>query len=268
MAKSPTAPAGFYTATEAIKKLGMPRTSFYNLVDKGVIKKVVQPGRTEGYYLKAAIDDLVKARELFTIQYASDAAVFQKATAADVQGIYDLAVSLWGTRGTYPYEVRLERYRKNSDIFYVLKFMDVVVGYLTFMPVAGKAVDEIMATGKRASSVITVDDILPFVPGTSIEYVFLEIAIRDGVPRPRQYAMHLMLGMSSVLADLAQKDVVIKHFFATSRTKDGIELSRRLGFDEISLPSSEGTRAFLLDVDKSSHPLLHEYKEILQKHNP
>src|SRR5438552_484993 len=69
MAKTAKAPPGFYSASEAIKKLGVPRSTFYDLVEKGIIKKAVQPGRSDAYYLRAAVDDLVKARELFTLQY-------------------------------------------------------------------------------------------------------------------------------------------------------------------------------------------------------
>src|SRR5712691_392288 len=105
MPKSAKAPPGLYSATQAIKKLGLPHSTFYDLVEKGTIKKVVPPGRSDGYYLKAAIDDLAKARQLFTLQYATDISVFQKATESDIQGLHDVCSQLWGTRGTYPYEV-------------------------------------------------------------------------------------------------------------------------------------------------------------------
>lgn len=265
MPKTAKAPHGFYSASDAMKKLGMPKSSFYDLVEKGTIKKVVQPGRKDAYYLKVAIDSLVKARELFTIQYASDAPTFSKATEDDIRGIYDLAVSLWGTRGTYPYELRLERFKRNPNIFYVLKYLDIVVGYITFMPVSRRAVDEIRQTGKRASSVITLDDILPFTPGSTIEYVFLEIAVRDDSPKPKQYAMHLMSGMSRILDEMGREGIVIKKLFGTSRTEDGIDLSRRLGFKESEIPSTEGTLAFELDIAMSDHPLLREYNRITKE---
>lgn len=265
MGRSTKIPAGFYNASQAIKRLGVPRSTFYDWVEKGTIKKFVEPGKSDAYYLKAAIDDLAKARELFTIQYAADTTVFEKANETDVQGIYDLAVSLWGTRGTYPYEMRLARYKKNPEIFYVLKYMDVVVGYVTFMPVSTKAVEELKTTGKRASSVITLDDILPFTPGEEIEYVFLEIAVRDGVPKPKQYGMRLVLGMSDVMEDFAKREIKFKKLFGTSRTSDGIEMSRKIGFKESSLPSNEGTLFFELDTETNNHPLLEGYQKIIKK---
>ncbi len=144
--------------------------------------------------MKAAVDDLVKARQLFTLQYATITSVFQKAAEEDIQGIYDVCVSLWGSRGTYPYELRLARWRKNPSIYYVLKYLDIVVGFSTAMPITKRAVDEIMTGEKRAWEAITLDDILPFEPGVPIEYLFLEIAVRDEVPKPRQFGMRLLSG--------------------------------------------------------------------------
>lgn len=265
MPKQSTAPKGFYTATEAIKKLGMPKSSFYDLVEKGTIKKIVQPGRSEGYYLKAAIDDLAKARELFTLQYATDSATFEKATEQDIQGIYDLTLSLWGALGSAPYEVRLARYKKNPDIYYVLKYLDIVVGFVVMMPLSKRAVAETMKTGKSGREIITQDDILSFAPGKVIEYLFLEIAVRDGVPKPKQYAMHLISGAARVLEDYAKQGILIKKLFATSNKTDGVGLARKLGFKEIPLPPNGEKLAFELDTNTSNSPLLREYQKIMKE---
>lgn len=264
MPRTAKAPKGFYSATEAIKLLGLPRATFFNMVKTGKIKKVVSPGMKDGYYPKAAIDDMVKARELFTIEYATDTTTFERATEDDIQGIYNLCISLWGTRGTYPYEQRLARYKKNPNIFYVLKYVDIVVGFSTIMPITKRAVDEILATGKPGYEVITLDDILPFTPGKPIEYAFLEIAVRDGVPKPKQYAVHLISGTCRVLDDFAREGVVIKKFFAMSRTSDGIGISRKLGFEETPLPPHGEALAFILDIEKASAPLLHTYQQIVK----
>jgi len=263
MPKQSIAPKGFYTAAAAMKKLGMARSSFYDLVEKGTIKKVVQPGRSEGYYLKATIDDLVKARELFTLQYATDAASFEKATEQDIRGIYDLTVSLWGALGSVPYETRLARYKRNSDIYYVLKYLDIVVGFIAMMPLSERAVEETLETGKSGREIFTSDDILPFVPGKLIDYLFLEIAVRDGVPKPKQYAMHLLLGASRALEDYARKGIFIKKLFGTSNKIDGVELARKFGFKEILLPPNGEKLAFELDVLQSNSPLLREYQKII-----
>ncbi len=265
MPKSPKAPPGFYSASEAIKKLGLPRSTFYDLVEKGTIKKIIPPGRSDGYYLKIAIDDLAKARQLFTLQYANLTSVFQKAREEDIQGIFDVCVSLWGTRGTYPYELRLARYRKNPSIFYVLKYMDLVVGFSTAMPITKRAVHEIMEGEKRAWEAITLDDILPFEPGVEIDYLFLEIAVRDEVPKPKQFGMRLLSGTIRALEELAKQDSIVKNLFAICSTSDGIELCREFGFAETPIPPDGRRRSFLLEVASSQSTYLRDYQQIIKR---
>ena len=154
MAKTAKAPQGLYSASEAIRKLKVPKSTFYEMVEKRTIKKVTMPGRSDSYYLKAAIDSMAKARELFAMRYASDQPTFSKASEADVKGIYEVALSLWGTRGTYPLEQRLARYNKKPAIYYTLKYLDIVLGFSTLMPVSGRAIHEIMQTGKSGYEAI------------------------------------------------------------------------------------------------------------------
>ncbi len=269
MAKTGKAPHGFYSATEAVNLLGVAKSTFYEMVEKGIVKKLVPPGRSDGYYLKTAVDDLVRARELFTLQYAADPPTFTQATEEDIQGIYAVCISLWGTKGANPYELRLARYRKNPEIFYTLKYLETVVGFATLMPVTKKAATEILKAGKPSYEAITLDDILPFERG-KVEYMFAEIAVRDGVPKPKYYGMRLLCGASRMLDAFAERGCEIQYLFATSRTADGIDLSRKLGFAETLVPNGEGLRAFVLNLETARHPLLREYQRILweQKEKP
>src|SRR5271154_4284012 len=79
MTKTSKAPRNFYTAAQAIKKLGMPRATFFHLAKTGQIKRVVPEGFTEGYYPKAEIDKMALAREMFTLQYTVDSSLFRRA---------------------------------------------------------------------------------------------------------------------------------------------------------------------------------------------
>jgi hypothetical protein len=260
MPRTAKAPPGFYSATEAIKKLGVPHSTFYDMVEKGTIKQIIPPGRKTGYYLKSAIDDLVRAKQLFTLHYATDAPVFQQATEEDIQGIYDVCLSLWGTRGTYPYELRLARYRKNPQIFYTLKYFDIVVGYATVMPITPRAYHEIMQGEKRAWEAIRLDDILPFEPGAVIDYVFLEIGVRDAAPRPKQFGMRLIVGTMDILEELARSGTLVRKLFAVSSTPDGIRICRDFGFKETPLSPDGVRRSFELDLTTAQLPYLQDYQ--------
>ena len=52
-----------YTAGEAIAKLKLPRSTFYYLVEQGIIPRVTVPLRKQAYYPKQVIDALAAERE-------------------------------------------------------------------------------------------------------------------------------------------------------------------------------------------------------------
>jgi len=259
------APKGFYTAAEAMKKLNLRKSTFYDMVERGQIKKIIPPNRSDGFYLKADIDRMAKAQELFLLQYATEPPTFEKAREEDIQGLYDVCLSLWGTRGTYSYDLRLARYRKNPDIFYVLKYAGIVVGYATVMPITKRAVDEIVQKGARAWQAITLDDILPFTTEEPVEYVFVEVAVRDDLPNQTQFAVHLILGTISAMEELAERGVIIKKIFAVSSSPDGIRSARKLGFEETLITPDSNRWAFFLDTEKSNSPVLKNYQRIVRQ---
>src|SRR5215472_13619441 len=121
LAKSGRAPRGFYSASEVMKKLGIASSTLYHYVETGKIRRVVPPDKRDGYYIKAEIDRMVKAKELFMLQYATDTSVYEKAREEDVASITDLGIELFGKNGSPNYETRLAQYHANPDIFYVLK---------------------------------------------------------------------------------------------------------------------------------------------------
>src|SRR5215472_7843954 len=134
MAKTAKAPSGFYTASEAMKILGLSSSSFYDYVKAGRLQRVVPPGRKDGYYPKSQVDAIIKAQELFVLEYATNEAIFEKAQEADIKGITDLSIELFGKSGTATYETRLAQYHANPDIFYVLRQDDLIVGYFGLFP--------------------------------------------------------------------------------------------------------------------------------------
>ncbi len=102
----------------------MPRSTFFNFVKIGKIKKVIPEGYTEGYYPKSVIDKMALEKEIFSLLYASDTSVFRKAEEKDVQGIHNLSLSIFGTNVAPDYENRLAPYLKNPDIYYIVDIME------------------------------------------------------------------------------------------------------------------------------------------------
>lgn len=262
MARQKKPASGLYTAREAIRKLKMPQATFHHYVKIGKIKKVTEPGKTEGFYEKAYIDRMARASELFAIQYAADTATFRVATPEDAQGIYEVIASLWGTLFTTPVETRLNWYQQNPEIDYVVKQDDIVAGYVTIMPLKHETI-ELLMEGKIRGWDIKAEDILPFTAGTPLE-CYTGAAIRAGVHRPEKYGMRLIMGIMDTMRDLAKNGILIKKLYAVSDTPDGVKLSRDLGFEE-SPPAPGATfKQFVLDLETSDSPYAKEYRKTLK----
>jgi len=273
MTKTAKAPKNFYTATEAIKKLGMPRATFFNLAKAGKIKRVIPDGFTEGYYPKSEIDKMALAREMFTLQYTSDSSIFRRAEEKDIQGIADLGIALFGTSTTPSYESRLSCWKKNPDAYYVIEQDELIVGWLAMVPLKKEAIEVLMGHAKEATSmfvhmhqsVMVPENILPFTPETA-KNVFLTVGARQGLPRSKSYGMKLISGGYEVLKEFARRGVIVEKIYATSRTPDGVRLCRDLEFQEEKTNQTSAVKRFWLDLETTTSPLWHEYKETVREY--
>jgi len=244
----------------------MAPTTFHHYVKTGKIKKVVPPGRSEGYYEKAYIDKMAKASQLFAIQYAEDPATFSVATEEDAQGIYDVIASLWGTLHTTPIETRLDWYKSNPEIDYVVKKEGVVVGYVTIMPLEHEIIEKLMS-GKIRGWDIRPENVLPFKPGVPLE-CYTGIAIRTGIYKQEKYGMRLLLGIMDTLKELSKRGVLIKRLYAVSDTPEGIKLSKGLGFEEKPPAVGSTFKQYILDAETSDSPFAKEYRESIEESKP
>jgi len=271
MTKAAKAPKNFYTATEAIGKLGMPRATFFHLAKSGKIKRVVPDGYTEGYYPKAEIDKMVLAREMMTLQYPSASSLFRKAEEKDIQGITDLGVALFGTNTTPSYENRLACWKKNPDAYYILEQDGLLVGWIALVPMTKGALDVLMGHTKDATSMFTKMHESVMVPENILSFttneaknVFLTIGARQGLPRSKAYGMKLLSGGYEVLKEFAASGIIIERLYATSRTPDGVRLCKDLGFQAEETNQTSAVKRFWLDLRASTSPFLKDYQKLLK----
>lgn len=268
MAKTAKAPTGFYTAKEVMQKLGIGNSTLYHKVETGKIKKVIPPGKKEGYYLKSEIDKMVRAQELFILQYATDSSLFEKASEEDIAGITDLCIELFGKNGTASYETRLAQYRANRDIFYVTRQDDLIVGYFAAFPLKHEAIEQIMSGMEEASfrtGVLSPENITQFRPGEANE-VFLVIGVRQGLKKSRAYGATTITGGIEVLENFARRGVIIKRLYATSRTRDGIKLCRDMGFRQVTpVAEEDDLLRFELDLETTQNPLFRKYQRLAKR---
>lgn len=269
MGRTAKPPKGFYTAGQAVKKLHMSRSSLYNFVDRGQIKKITPPGKTDGFYAKEDVDRLAIAQEAFLLQYASDTSTFAVAQEEDLEGIADLNAELFGGTRASRHALRVAQYRSNPEIFHVLKQDDIVVGYVGIFPLKQEAIDKIMAgmsESRFRMEALAPEYITQFKPGEA-DNVFLIIGVKQGVKKSKLYGARVIEGTIQFLERLAHRKVFIKKAYGTSRTELGIKLSRGLRFRQITPAheEDEGLLRFELDLETSDHPLLREYQNLAKQ---
>jgi hypothetical protein len=268
MAKTAKAPSGFYTASDVMKKLGIPSSTLYEYARVGKIKKVVPPGRKEGYYPKAEIDKMVRAKEAFILQYASDTTLFEKAIEEDIDGITNLSVELFGKHGTANHETRLAQFHANPEIFYVLKQEEIIVGYVGFFPLKHEAIKAIMSDmdeNRFRTGILAPANIVPFKAEEAKE-LFLIIGAKRDVKKSTIYGSRLISGAIEVLEHLARRGIIIESLYATSRTRDGIKLCQDLGFKQTAPEEEEDNLLrFRLDLLTTTNPLLKRYQRIVNR---
>ncbi len=262
MPKRAVAPRGFYTASEVLKMLGIGNSTLYHLVEIGKIKRVVPPGRRDGYYIKSDIDRMVRDKEVFLLSYASEPTSFRKATEEDIRGINDLSISLHGHNSTTPYDTMLSWFKQNPETYYITEIQGIITGYIGFLYLNKVVTESIMQTEQPGRPQPDASKVLPFEPNNPIHGLFVGLGVRPdlSLKQSRSQGYQLITGGMDILENLAKRGSPVKKLYATSMTQDGIRLSREMGFKEIIYPGEPLIR-YELDLETAMSPLAIRYRE-------
>lgn len=257
------APPGFYTAGGARKRLGVTQAIFRSMVAKGMLERVVPPGRSEGFYRATDVNRLANEQALFYLKHVStskyEPVEFSRATEDDIQGIFDAVASVWGAENITPVEVHRMLYRANPYIDYVVKFRGLVLGYINATPYIPGTLEAIMQ-GRKRDIDLTAQDVLQYESGKSYD-VYIGIVVRQDIPGHEYYAKRLISGFFGALCDLASDGIIIRRMYAISDQERSIKMSRDLGFEEQSSQSGH----FILGMETANTLFVRKYREAVQK---
>jgi hypothetical protein len=252
----------YYTASEAQDRLGMNEGNFYYLVKTGKIKKFTPPGKKQGLYPKTEIDRLAREMLAFMVYDETQGLQFMKATTDDdFKEEHELAALLFGN-SIHSLETRMAWLEKNPDLDFIIRDHGRLVGFINLLPTKHEAIMRFM-NGEIRGWEISPEDVLPFTPGSSMECIIMGMATAQDVEITRrvQYGAKLLSGLIEFLCELAEKNISITKFYATSATPTGISILKNAGFQEIG---QIGKRiAFELDVKTSHDRLATEYRQAL-----
>jgi hypothetical protein len=258
----------YYSAKEAREILGMTHSALLNQVTAGNLQRIIPPGRRQGVYLKEEVDNLKKELDLFfKTRQATDFEIpqFVKATVDDMEEGVALADAVFGGLRTISVDTRIGWLKKNPDIDYFVKQEGRIVGYLSLVPLRPKTIDDLLMA-KRFARELSPDDILPYIPGKTVDIYAMAIGVMPGVSfsQKRDWGAALIKGGIDVIVGLGKRGIVIKTIQAHSTTPDGIRLMRHFGFSETpaKIPNM---RDFKINVAESGIPYIMEYKAELKK---
>jgi hypothetical protein len=241
------APAGYYTASQAAHRLGLPIATFHYYVKQGKIPKYVPPLKSEGFYAKSFIDKLAVTE-------------FRVATPEDADGIVDILNSLgWPTTTVEQRRARLER---NPEIDHVVIDEGRIQGYVNAMPLTTESLEGMMS-GRLRSWDLNLTDIQVFEPGHEYD-LFVGLAERQSARERGYYGLRLVLGFRRVLEEWAKRGIIIHRLLGHSNEEVGQELARILGFSTIEGKPGDLFPRFMLDLLASDSHFASRYREIIK----
>jgi hypothetical protein len=264
-------PAGYYGAGEAISVIGIPTSSFYNLVRSGKIKGVILPGRKEAYYPKHEIDRYARAMKTYIEQFSTDKSYFGIALSEDIPDIIDLvAAACGGYEHTIPREILEVWLRKSPESIHVLRKGTEIIGYCSMFPLPVGTIMRRM-TGELWNRTLPIDDIQAFIPGDPLKLYVAEVVVkplREGDTTPNRYlGARLFSEIFDHLADLAKQGITFDEIYAVGTTPFGIEACRSLGMTPLDLAQGvrENRIPFMVEVESGVSHFIERYRNTVKQ---
>ncbi|HEX9132568.1 MAG TPA: hypothetical protein VF844_09760 [Ktedonobacteraceae bacterium] len=223
----------YYTSGEARQQLDMHVGAFYYLIEIGKIKKITPPGKKRGFYSKHQIDRLAKERLKCVTGEEEPGTIFMTATQDDIYEEYELAALMLNGSAGYGVPSYKAWLGKNPDTNFIVRDQGRLVAFMHVLPVEQKTINRWMK-GEIREWEISAVDVLPYTPGSSVECIIMSMATISDVDKWKrhQYGLRLIRGFLHFLYDLAEQDITITRFYASSTTPEGIAILRRARFEE------------------------------------
>lgn len=273
-------PTGYLTASATRRMLGnisdgMLRT----YITKGLIERMVPPGRTQGFYKRADVERL--AREIEFTEWQGDARAsrsrFRPATAEDIGDIADIDERTFNARGTNPeprkryFQQGVETYtrwwQRNPQTFFVLESAaGKILGFASLLPMKWDAMQRFIRD-EMAWTDIEDSDIDLFEPGKPLHLYVIALCIDPVYPRKqrRTYGARLLSGVFEFFLELARRGVEIATITGRNEPNhpDGKRLMQDLGMPLLRSPVSH-MLLFSVRLAESGYPKFMKYIDELE----
>ena len=219
----------YYTASQAMAKLGLSKAMFHRKVSQGFIPKMTPPGKKQSIYPKRDIDALARAMNLVFEQ--QDRIMFSKSTPADQEEEIQIGTRCFGAEFITPLLERLAFQQKGEFTFWSLKVDEHVVGYISMFRFSPDFLDNLL-TGRKIEREITVKEVIPFSRLEPFDIYVDVMAVDPRLPPHlrRLYAGIIVSRFAAILLDLRANSYLIQTIYTVSATKEGDNLVSKAGF--------------------------------------
>lgn len=245
----------YYTASQAMSKLGLSKAMFHRKVNQGLIPKITPPGRKQSVYPKRDIDALARAMNLVFEQ--NDRIIFSKSTPADQEEEVRIGVRCFGQEFITPLLERIAFQQKSEFTFWSLKVDERVAGYISLFRFPPAFLDDLL-TGRRIEREITVKEVLPFSRLEPFD-IYIDVMAIDptlSAHLRRLYAGIIASRLAAILLDLLANGYLIQNVYTVTATKEGDNLVLKAGFHLMegkSIAPGRLAYSFLLDAQGINH---------------
>jgi len=262
----------YYTAREAIKKLGIPRSTFYDLVKSNEIPKVTVTLRKQIFYPKQKVDELAEERaSRGEVEQKAERFVFVLPQRDDLEQLVDIERMFFHESILVPPEEQQKQLTYNPEAIHVLKDTktNTVVGGMSFSPLKPDVLEKLVRL-EIDESQVKPEDYLPYTVGTPLDCYVIDFVVRPG-SMTTYYGSKLLQATLHYFIELLNRGVVIHCIYAAVITKFGERLVKSLHF---TLLQSDWTRehedfrhSYVLDLENIESKTMLIQKYLRQRRN-
>lgn len=226
----------YYTAAQAYRKLGIARSTFYDLIKRGELPEgIIVPLRKQALYPKKEIDKLVeeRARILVELTQEPERLVFMLPNRDDLVQLVEIDRMVFQEETLIQPEEQVARFAYNPEAIHVLKDTktDLVVGGVTISPLRSEVLDKLIRL-EIDETQVKPEDYRPYTKNHPQDCYVIGIVTRPGIAE-KYYASRLLHAALNYLIELLENGITIRKVYTVATTEDGDRLAKRLRFTRL-----------------------------------
>ena len=258
----------FYTAQEAMKKLGLAKSTFYDYVKDGRIPQPQLPSfRQRGAMFPASeIDNLANAMKGLMVSYNEEQKqyTFRIARPEDATALSKFSNYVFERVGGYgtPPEIFSEWFKNPFlEVGHLLLRDEHIVGYFTTHTLKDEEVKQVLSREIRLRN-IPIEQYERIEPNKQLNIYIGDMAVD---PNIKQLSVHLIGKMLSYFHNLGKQGIEIKSIYALASTREGINICRKAGMKQKFIPKNDADAIpFELKVQENESMLTEDYLKALR----